>query len=113
MVGGQDNLISTVKCLSPEADLGGSVLRGGASDLGKCMKGEVLQKEYLKEYFTGGSTSKGRCFGRSPAGVLQQQPNRTTNDNGRQNHRTDNGTQDDEEEIITLEVGRHHESLDQ
>ena len=32
-----------------------------------------------------------------------------------ENHGTDNETQDDEdkEEITTLEVGRHHESLDQ
>ena len=38
----------------PEADLG---LSGGAFDLGKFMKGEALWKEYLKKYFTGGSTS--------------------------------------------------------
>ena len=57
----------------PEVDLGGSALRGCTSDLGKHMKGEVLWKEYLKEYFTGESASKGRRFGRSLAGVLQQE----------------------------------------
>ena len=71
----------------PEADLGGSASRGCTSDLGKCMKGEVLQKEYLKEYFTGGSASEGRHFRRSPAGVLQQEPNRTTIDNAK--HQTE------------------------
>ena len=38
----------------PEADLGSM---GGALDLGKHMKWEALQKEYLKKYFTGGSAS--------------------------------------------------------
>ena len=72
----------------PEVDLGGSASRGGMSDLGKHMKQESLQKEYLKEYFTGGSASKGRHFGRSLVGVLQQEPNRMTNDNVKQNHGT-------------------------
>ena len=34
----------------PEVDLG---LMGGVLDLGKCMKGEALWKEYLKKYYTG------------------------------------------------------------
>ena len=40
-------------------------------------------------------------------------PTNQQNDNAEQNHGTDNGTQDDDEEILTLEVGRHHESLNQ
>ena len=46
----------------PEADLG---LRGGDLYLGMYMKGKALWKEYLKKYFTGGTASKGRHFGRS------------------------------------------------
>ena len=37
-------------------------------------------------------------------------PTSQQNDNAEQNHRTDDGTQDDDEEISTLEVGRHYES---
>ena len=40
-------------------------------------------------------------------------PTSQQNDNIKQNHGTDDGTQDDKEEIFTLEVGRHHESLNQ
>ena len=48
-------------------------------------------------------------------GILQQEPNRTSNGNAEQKHGTamELKIQDDDEEIITLEVGRHHESLDQ
>ena len=45
----------------------GKCIKGGTLDLGKHVKGEVLRMEYMKEYFTGGSASKGRWFGRSLA----------------------------------------------
>ena len=53
----------------PEADLGSS---GGASDLGKCMKGEALWNEYLKKYFTWGKCIKGKALWKESDNELHQ-----------------------------------------
>ena len=39
--------------------------------------------------------------------IATKSPTSQQNDNAEQNHRTDDGTQDEEEEIFSLEVGRH------